>query len=140
MREIKYRGRWSDKKHWVYGGIQHGLDGGWAISANACTSFQVDQESIGQFTGLHDKNGKEIYEGDIVEYRDFNTRDKDWKTANVYWMAWGDWAHIPFLHPFGSPVAGKPDEEGRSVNTVYVTPSSACEVIGNIHENPELLK
>ena len=62
-----------------------------------------------QFTGLHDKNGKEIYEGDIVQY-DLYT-DK-----------------IVFKHG------------GFQGERLIMTNWAACEVIGNIYENPELLK
>lgn len=103
--------------------------------------LEGDLESyLERWTGLLDKNGKEIYEGDVVRYRDDNTTERTVKVANVYWMDWADWAKVPFLHPFGSPVAGKNLPEGRSVETVFVTPPSESEVIGNIHENPELLK
>lgn len=92
-----------------------------------------------QFTGLLDKNGKKIYEGDIVRYRDDNTSDNTVKIANVFWSCAADWANVPFLHPFAAMVGGKYLPDGRSIETVFVTTPKACEVIGNIHEHPHLL-
>jgi uncharacterized phage protein (TIGR01671 family) len=138
MRELKFRawdreeGIMISANDWFFGEESQPFKD---AATDCWRSFEIMQ-----YTGLKDMNDKEIYIGDIVRYQDLNTEDETWKIANVYWMSWADWANVPFLHPFGSPVCGQNKERGRSVETCYITPPGACEVIGNIWENPELLE
>lgn len=75
-----------------------------------------------QFTGLHDRNGKEIYEGDVV--RVAPAQGLYTGLMEVFWNEDGCWE--PFVYP-NDPTCGYKDHRG-------------AEVIGNIYENPELLE
>jgi len=114
MREIKFRVWNKDKKEWEKHALGMGTDGA------LCTNHNEDFE-LSQFTGLHDKNGKEIYEGDIVKAPAFST------------------APTQVQHQHGAFVLVTHDNDGVHVFS-FATPNVAKEVIGNIYENPELIK
>lgn len=127
MREIKFR-VWderSEKMRKVHAISFDDLPSIYAESlgdADGPSVCLMQSYSLMQYTGLKDKGGREIYEGDLVQIMD---EIKEVKADPNLYNAWN-----PFVHTgwFG----------GKHV-ILTVFPGS-CEVIGNIHENPDLLK
>ena len=132
MREILFRGKIANNKEWVEGGIiPLDTDSGYVfiaepfLSASTLPVYDIIKhhthlvipETVGQYTGLTDKNGKKIFEGDIVAYRgdEYGVIVYDKKTAR-FCVEFDVWS-TDFDHLYGKEI----------------------EVIGNIHDNPELI-
>ena len=127
MREILYRGKRADNGEWVYGflvkmwGLYHIID-----QNDENSAYMIKPETVGQFTGLCDKNGKKIFEGDIVEFTDKFTHKKG--RAEIVFEAF-KWKYSGCYYG-GNPIVWLCIDDG----------SIEFEVIGNIHDNPELLE
>lgn len=134
MREILFRGKRVDNGEWFYGVPTIDSRGQTVIVENVfdCDEYNcrgasclyVDENTIGQYTGLTDKNGNKIFEGDIV-----NVNTKKDETHNMY---------------KGRHLVIRFDEYHRFVASGRLE-YPLCnhyewEAIGNIHDNPELLK
>lgn len=120
MREIKFRGKRLDNGEWVYGGIIF-IDGGKPHIFCNYEGVEVDPATVGQYTGLKDKNGKEIYEGDIIGGSNGSINGWEW--------------------PFKSEIKWNDEECGfNTPNWGYMDSTHYYNVLGNIHDNPELLK
>lgn len=87
-----------------------------------------------QFTGLFDKNGKEIYEGDIVSGM-VNERDHTFRSNLEVWWQGTSWVFGRYKSDYGGGEWGH-----QWISMWHVMRKEETEVIGNIHENPELLK
>lgn len=123
MRTIKFRGQDISDGAWVYGSLVYSDENDVAIyfqRGNRLVKVYVNQETIGQFTNLYDKNKKEIYEGDILKVPYTQERIEVRFVRGVFAFLWN----------------GDLDDEAP----INAPTQEWAEVIGNIHDNPELLK
>ena len=131
-REIKFRGKLEYNGKWIYGDLLQYENEDVAIFGEKLSSFgcectemskrdRVIPGTVGQYTGLKDSNGKEIYEGDLLEVAN-HKRDKEC-IADVIFLDGAFWLHFP-------------NEVLLNIKEV----SECWVVIGNIHDNPELIK
>ena len=153
MREILFRGQTRRKgeyivnmagdkceSHWVYGGIfPQNKDGDFAIiyqQEPEIRKFSVYADTVGQYTGLTDKNGVKIFEGDIVKTHYENAQKSEYIEQVVFHN--GKFCAY-FSNQLCKQWANLYDgtEHLPQDKSVYM---DSVEVIGNIHDNPELLE
>lgn len=115
MREILFRGKGMKDGEWHYGSLQ--VFKGYSIFDNVWNNFiPVWSKTVGQFTGLRDKNCVRIFEGDIVTVDGIIYACR-WDEGNFEFGLWNN------RESFGIAYA-----------------SHEAEVVGNIHDNPELVQ
>ena len=128
MREIKFRGKRLDNGNWIRGMLCYGRWNeplkpfpNWKLEIQPIDDLMnlhvIIPETVGQYTGLKDKNGKEIYEGDIARLKDYHGE----RIVSISFYSG--------VYYYG----------GDGFSDEYMFNSSDREVIGNIHDNPELL-
>lgn len=133
MRTIKFRGYLKRNKKWMYGDLAH-VQGEPCISedvsdANKKTiGWNTDPDSIGQFTGVLDKNGAEIYEGDIIRSCDSTGEPL---LHQIY--------YLDSEARFATKLIGYDELNGGKLTQRWVD-EIGFEIVGNIFDNPELLK
>lgn len=130
MRNIRFRGKRTDSGEWAYGCLVTVDDGGTSqphiitsTSGGKPKGHPVDPRTVGQDTGMNDKDGRPVYEGDIVRYRLTDERfKKNPRFANL-------------------PISYNENSAAFEAGNIYWTRlrSPRLEVIGNIHDNPELV-
>lgn len=141
MRDIRFRGKRLDTGEWVYGYLFQAENAWWiqekplentfndiqtfimgSEAVLRIVAYQVDSKTVGQYTELKDKDGTEIYEGDIVYSDEY---DK------------------PFIIEYAEDWSCFAYSEAMAITDRILSIDRAClysDVIGNIYENPELLE
>ena len=139
MREIRFRGKTLDGLKWVYGDLIQENSGRVVIRTNLKTwgknsdvapygeSVDVKPDTVGQYTGLNDRNGKEVYENDIL-------RVYDRKTYFNIIVSWSKEA-VAFMACYCDK-----NQSPLSWFSNLLPNGYEIEVLGNIHDNPELLE
>lgn len=147
-REIKFRGKSIIGDKWVYGDLLH-IGGGYIINHGSQKDYDISHDNkfaiqfyyeevsvvfpdtVGQFTGLYDKNGIEIYEGDIINVNGKYPR------------------LVKFIDEYACFCIARISDLDNNLETGYWqqvipgwwnNPDREIEVCGNIYDNPELLK
>lgn len=139
-KEILFKAKRKDNGEWVEGDLEHTKydDVIWIVDVRGEKCYRCDSDTLCQYTGLTDKNGKKIWENDIVRY----TFDYPSETAtenglkerisSVFWSKWrGSWSVYA------------DERKGKGMNNdlfKYARNGNTVEVIGNIFDNPELLE
>ena len=158
MREILFRGKRLYDGEWVYGFYVHCADR-WGRDKDLIQSLdiesgefgflhEVDPETVGQYTGLTDKNGKKIFEGDIFKFKDeawssyytsCGTEYDSWEVENYGVVGFcDDSGRFDFVrYKFNENSVEADLHENNSI--AFADFVGELEIIGNIHDNPELM-
>lgn len=143
MREIKFRGKRIDNGEWVYGfyGYKEEINTHFIVVetinlnySSYFTDIPVDPVTVGQYTGIKDKNGKEIYEGDILRFLDAKL---------VYTSCGNEWEEfintgcVEYFQEIAKYIVSFC--ESVDIEDIWFD-TEHLEVIGNIRDNPELLE
>ena len=128
MREILFRGKRTINGDWVYGDFVHGNERKslrdsifvYDSETQSFNDYEINPSTLGQYTGLTDKNGNKIFEGDIIRKTN-EGRHPQIFTANIR-------------------TSFRANEEVYYSPCDHFTESCEYEIIGNIHDNPELLE
>lgn len=133
MREIIFRGKRVDNEEWVYGFLccaividewtPHKWEDEEGYTGEYCTteSYEVIPETVGQYTGVIDKNGKKVFEGDVVEYA-------------------GSCGEIVFVERRGAFMSRERDMYCEWLSNLPQYGTGIVEIIGNIYDNKEILE
>lgn len=154
MREIEFRAKTSSEVN----GFNHKKDGIWVygfyrdkvglpviseFDTTVCDyiDYEVDRNTLGQYTGLKDKNDTKVFEGDILELYD--------KISKIHWLAIIEFGNPNGVYDWGyqlkwlktlEPTGVKECSWNTDILVWVEVPDVECKVIGNIYDNPELLK
>ncbi|MGG4218855.1 YopX family protein [Paenibacillus jamilae] len=173
MRDSKFRGKKINYGEWIYGVPVFDGDKAWIVKriGDNFSADEVHPESVGQYTGLKDKNGEEIYGGHLVarvrSVRTGTTRRRVGRTYNEYavtseilvvgevrfgtpekypmdgavsWYVYTDQSTSYPSYFWGDGKASDKPYHATNNLSEFLDPKCSYEIVGSIHDNPELLQ
>ena len=136
IREVIFRGKRADNGEWIEGDLlqikyynKPIIECKIMPQTPVSSAYPVFSETIGQFTGLTDKNGVRIFEGDICRFKRFN----DVHVGKIIFNE----TTASFVMKYQSIVGAYGE---KATHKMLLSVCDDIEVIGNIHDNPELLE
>ena len=142
IREVIFRGKRADNGEWIEGDLlqikyynKPIIECKIMPQTPVSSAYPVLSETIGQYTGLTDRNGKKIFEGDIVRLTDEHN-EIEWTAVVVFGNPNGE-------YNWGWQLKAIGEFDGNKDILLWVDMEESgayCEIIGNIHDNPELLR
>ena len=136
MREILFHGKRADNGEWVEGDVlqikyynKPIIECKIMPQTPVSSAYPVIPETVGQYTGLTDRNGKRIFEGDICRFKRFNDVHVGKVVFNVTTASFIMW-YQPIVGAYGE----------KATQKMLLSVCDDIEVIGNIHDNPELME
>ena len=143
MREILFRGKWIDNGIWLYGSLRQYKDGTSGICDRELEhTYRVDPNTVGEYTGLTDKDGKRIFEGDILELT-CTEYPQDKLLFSVHFGPYEISEEDEYDCVVGWYTKGVGKNESWGKYSLFADAERAnlyYEVVGNIHDNPELME
>lgn len=142
MRTIKFRGKRIDGQGWVYGNYFENKYGEtFILDSEGYLEPQVFPESVGQWTGMVDKNGVEIYEGDILKMHQFLFDGNEYEKETIGVIKWGEYGWL-LSQIDGKEVneyMGYKNGEGETyLIHFYGLHEESFEIIANVFDNGDL--
>lgn len=146
MREILFRGKRKDNNAWTEGYLFKTWNRTyllWGMTGDVPNMVEVKPETVGQFTGLTDKNGKKIFEGDIIKayFQPQNFKNPPYAIGSVIFEN-GTFKVVVHIskNSIEYKVFEKEDITAYSIEHNFLDRYYVLEVINNIYDNPELLE
>lgn len=143
MRQILFRGFNRKNNVWLYGFYLQNRKAHFVAPDEFATGktwddYEIDPETLGQFINRKDKKGNDIYDGDIlyVEFSDGSNSYSliGWNEKQMCWGCMDSYAYQSSIEVCGFA------EFNDYVLNAYLREALICEVVGNVHDNPDLLK